>query len=664
MAVPNHMNGDSVIDQSSESDSKSKSKKSKKSHKSHKSDKKRKHDSTTEHTDKINHINGLDTKKHRPIDDGLNAIQSGEKALGPPLSEFRINSIIQSNLQAKNITVLFPIQVATFNYIYDNIDVMGRARTGTGKTLAFALPICCKLIDTQSDSKLSHGRHPRVLVLTPTRELAKQIEGEFNMITSHLTILTVYGGTPYPPQQAALRRGVDVVVGTCGRIKDLLERGQLMLDQVKHVIMDEADEMLNMGFADDVELILKSVKQINNQSIQTLLFSATIPAWVNNVAKKYLKPDRQYIDLVGNTNQQANSDITHYAVSCHWSERNSVLRNVIDVYGASGSNTRTIIFCETKRDCNELAMSSTVASDCQVIHGDISQSQRESTLKGFRDGNFNILVATDVAARGIDISGVELVIQCEPPKEVETYIHRSGRTGRAGMKGSSLIFYTPKHLFYLNQIERVAKVSFKRVGIPGGNEIISSAAKLAMNKILSVNHSVIPLFIPYAKSVIEQLQGDHQMTIEQIVAACIAQSTGTTEPIKQRSLLSSTQGNVTVHMKYHGAPIRSLTFVWTMIKRHLFENADTKVKSIKLTKDKSGAVFDISESDADIVKKCNTGEQSLTFELCTDTLPELDTPSEAPPSRFGGGGRGGFSRGGGGRSFGGGRGGGGFRGRR
>jgi ATP-dependent RNA helicase DDX21 len=248
-------------------------------------------------------------------------------------------------------------------------DVEGRARTGTGKTLAFALPIVERLLGSISGN-LPHGRAPRVLVLTPTRELALQIQKTFDMIKgTKLSTTCVYGGSAYGPQEGALRKGVDIVVGTCGRIKDLLEKGTLRLEKVQYVVMDECDEMLNMGFADDVELILTTVPRTganaaaggaagaaaaaaapaaastlspNSQPLQTLLFSATMPPWVENVSKKYLRPDKKYIDLVGNTQQHANADIQHLAIACHWSERNSVLGEVIQMYGGPKVRINTL----------------------------------------------------------------------------------------------------------------------------------------------------------------------------------------------------------------------------------------------------------------------------------------------------------------------------------
>ena len=272
-------------------------------------------------------------------------------ALGhPPLSSYPISASTLSVLQKKGITHAFPIQSSTFHPILECHDLVGRARTGTGKTLAFALPVCERLqaADAAAGGRLKVGRAPRVIVLTPTRELAKQVSETFTLVGPRLSTTTVYGGSAYPPMEAALRRGVDVVVGTCGRVQDLLERGALRLNDVGVIILDEADEMLNMGFADDVEKILQSVDRSLTHPIQTLLFSATIPSWVQNVAKKYLKPDHKRVDLVGEVAQKASATVSHYAIACHWSERNALLKEVIAAYG-SGEKTRTIVFTETKK---------------------------------------------------------------------------------------------------------------------------------------------------------------------------------------------------------------------------------------------------------------------------------------------------------------------------
>ena len=251
----------------------------------------------------------------------------------------------------------------------------------------------------------AYGRKPRVLAMCPTRELAHQVAKEIESVANSIVCCTVYGGTPYGPQVASMRRGFDVLVGTPGRIGDHLEKGNLNLEELQYVILDEADEMLNVGFKEAIEKILESVPGANKR--QTLLFSATIPSWVSDVAKKHMKSDKVVVDLVGNAPTRANTDVTHYVMPCHWEAKPSILSDAVRVYGGRG---RTIIFTPTKKEANELVMDPNMTLECQVLHGDIAQSQREITLKGFRSGKFRILVATDVAARGIDIAGVDLVM--------------------------------------------------------------------------------------------------------------------------------------------------------------------------------------------------------------------------------------------------------------
>jgi superfamily II DNA/RNA helicase len=242
--------------------------------------------------------------------------------------------------------------------------------------------IVCQL---NSGKPKVRGRLPRVVVLAPTRELAIQVNKEFDELTDKLTTHCFYGGAPYRDQEHALRQGVDIVVGTCGRIDDLLEKKSLKFDNIQYIIMDEADEMLNMGFAEAVEKILSSVPRAADRApVQTCLFSATLPSWVQNVAKKYLRTDATTrVDLVGDTGGKASTSVTHIAMPCHWSERNSILGECIMKY--AGLKGRTIIFTETKKDANELVMATEIKQECQVLHGDISQAQRETTLTGFRE---------------------------------------------------------------------------------------------------------------------------------------------------------------------------------------------------------------------------------------------------------------------------------------
>lgn len=585
-----------------------------------------------------------------------------------PLSSFNVSAGSVAALKKHDITHMFPIQAATFDIILGGADVVGRARTGTGKTLAFALPIVERLLTTLGNASLPSGRAPRVLVLTPTRELALQIQKTFDMVKGpKLQTTCVYGGTAYYTQESALRKGMDIVVGTCGRIKDLLEKGTLRLDKVQYVIMDEADEMLNMGFADDVELILSSVPRggaegtaaapAPTQALQTLLFSATLPPWVENVARKYLRPDKKHIDLVGNTQQHANSDIAHMCMACHWSERNSVLGEVIQLYG--GPKARVIIFTETKKEANELLVEESIKGAAAALHGDIPQAQRENTLKGFRDGKFPILIATDVAARGLDIAGVELVIQCEPPERAEDYIHRSGRTGRAGKKGTCITFYTPKQLYYIQNIEARAKVKFIRVNVPQQSDMIKSSVATAVKAVKAVSPDVVPYFLDAAKNLLETNKEEGRSTAD-LLAMALAKIAGFSEAPKKRSLLTSASGMVTVQVNMGGGnEIRSLSFIWGIIRRYIMEDCDEKVKGIRLTADRLGAVFDVPQEYESKIKAIEPQDKRVSFSVPA-VLPELvqlEVARPEPKWRGGGGrsgGGGGFSRGGGGGGRGGG----------
>lgn len=240
------------------------------------------------------------------------------------LDKYRISEATKARLRSSGIASLFPIQSSTFDLIYDGNDVIGRARTGTGKTLSFALPVLERLLTNQRDNRRQmRGRRPVVLVMCPTRELAKQVAGEFERITDQFKVLTVYGGVPYWEQENVFRAGVDIVVGTPGRIMDHLERGNLIVDELEYVVLDEADQMLDIGFADAMESILSQVKQARQDKIyQTMLFSATLPSWVHDVTHKYLRKQcMKTVDLIGNEKLKTNENIKHYAIQCPWQQR-------------------------------------------------------------------------------------------------------------------------------------------------------------------------------------------------------------------------------------------------------------------------------------------------------------------------------------------------------
>uniref|UniRef100_A0A8C2AEX9 RNA helicase n=1 Tax=Cyprinus carpio TaxID=7962 RepID=A0A8C2AEX9_CYPCA len=444
-------------------------------------------------------------------------------------SNFRISQNTIKLLQARGVSYLFDIQVKTFNSVYDGKDVIGQARTGTGKTFSFAVPLVEKLQSGAEDRR--RGRAPKVLVLAPTRELAIQVAKDFKDVTRKLSVTCFYGGSSYNPQLEAIRNGIDILVGTPGRIRDHLQNNKLDLSQLKHVVLDEVDQMLDMGFAEQVEEILSvSYKKDAEEKPQTLLFSATCPSWVYDVAKKYMRSQFIHVDLIGKKTQKAATTVEHLAIACHWSQRASVIGDVVQVY--SGSHGRTIVFCETKREATELSMNASIKQSAQSLHGDIPQKQREITLKGFRNGTFEVLVATNVAARGLDIPEVDLVIQCSPPNDVESYIHRSGRTGRAGRTGICICFYQRKEENQLKSVEQKAGITFKRVGVPTANDIIQSSSKDAMRFLDSVPAVAVGYFREAARELIEQRGA------EEALAAALAHISGATS-LEQRSLISS-----------------------------------------------------------------------------------------------------------------------------
>ncbi|KAL0692179.1 hypothetical protein Bca4012_059359 [Brassica carinata] len=569
------------------------------------------------------------------------------------VSNFRISDPLREKLKEKGIEALFPIQATTFDMVLDGADLVGRARTGQGKTLAFVLPILESLINGPSKNKRKngYGRPPSVLVLLPTRELAKQVFADFDAYGGSvgLTSCCVYGGDPYPPQQAKLKRGVDIVVGTPGRIKDHIERQNLDLTYLQFRVLDEADEMLRMGFVDDVELILGKVE--DPKKVQTLLFSATLPSWVQNIAARFLKHDKKTIDLVGNDKMKASNSVRHIALPCSKQAMSRLIPDIISLYSSGGS---TIIFTETKDQASEL---SGLLPGARALHGDINQSQREITLAGFRKGKFSTLVATNVAARGLDINDVQLIIQCEPPRDVEDYIHRSGRTGRAGNTGVAVMLYDSRKSG-VSRIEKQAGIKFEHVSAPQPNDIAKAVGMEAAEKITQVCDSVVPAFMPAAKELLES----SGVSAEVLLAKALAKTAGFTE-IKKRSILTSMENHVTLLLEA-GKPMYTPTFAFNIMRRVLPEDKVNLIEGLTLTADGHGAVFDVVQSDVDMfiaAGQKNAGSMSL------EVVKELPKLQEREPvqRRYGrGGGQGGnrFGRGGGGGRFG--RGGGGGRGQR
>lgn len=362
-------------------------------------------------------------------------------------------------------------------------DLVGLAQTGTGKTAAFGLPLL-QLIEAEK-------RYPQALVVCPTRELCIQIVNEveqFKKFIPGMNVLAVYGGASIGSQIRELKRGVQIVVATPGRLIDLIERKAINLEQITYVVLDEADEMLNMGFQEDIEFILQNTPKRE----ATWLFSATMPSEIRRVSKKYMRDPKEV--TVGKMNT-ANKNIDHQYYVTSAQHRYEALKRLIDfnpgIYG--------IIFTRTKVDAQTIAEKLTREGyDIDALHGDLTQQQRDKVMGEFRERTLQLLIATDVAARGIDVKDITHVINYELPDDVEVYTHRSGRTGRAGNTGICMSIVHSREIGKLKQIERMVQVPFHKLEIPTGKDVCRKQFFHFMDKLLQtdISHGDYETYVP------------------------------------------------------------------------------------------------------------------------------------------------------------------------
>jgi ATP-dependent RNA helicase DeaD len=348
------------------------------------------------------------------------------------------------------------IQAATIPPLLAGRDVVGLAQTGTGKTAAFALPILSRLDLSQ--------KTPQALVLAPTRELALQVCEAFEKYAAHIKgvhVLPVYGGQAYGVQLSALRRGVHVVVGTPGRIMDHLEKGTLDLTELRFLVLDEADEMLNMGFAEDVETILADTPDDKNVA----LFSATMPAQIRRISKQYLNNPEE-ITVKNKTATAPN--ITQRYLLVSYPQKIDALTRILEVENFEGM----IVFVRTKSETEMLAEKLRARGfSAAAINGDVAQAQRERTVNQLKSGKLDILVATDVAARGLDVERISHVVNYDIPTDTESYVHRIGRTGRAGRSGDAISFVTPRERYLLKHIEKATRQPLAQMQLPTADDV-------------------------------------------------------------------------------------------------------------------------------------------------------------------------------------------------
>ncbi|KAK6119075.1 hypothetical protein DH2020_047193 [Rehmannia glutinosa] len=502
------------------------------------------------------------------------------------VSKLGLSQRLVDTLEKRGITQLFPIQRAVLVPALEGRDIIARAKTGTGKTLAFGIPIIKGLDNAEQErGSLRRGRLPKVLVLAPTRELAKQVEKEISESAPHLSTVCIYGGVSYTTQQCALSRGVDVVVGTPGRLIDLINNNSLKLGEVKYLVLDEADQMLAVGFEEDVEVILEQVPSER----QTMLFSATMPGWVKKLARKHLN-NPLTIDLVGDREEKLAEGIKLYAIPTTATSKRTILGDLVTVYAKGG---KAIVFTQTKRDADEVSLALTNSIPSEALHGDISQHQRERTLNGFRQGKFTVLVATDVAARGLDIPNVDLVIHYELPNDPETFVHRSGRTGRAGKEGTAVLMFTSSQRRTVKSLERDVGCKFEFISPPSVQEVLESSAEQVVATLSAVHPESVKYFTPTAQKMIEEQGVD-------ALAAALATLSGFSQPPSSRSLITHEQGLVTLQLTRDTAYTRGYLSARSVtgFLSDVYSAAADEIGKIHIIADEKGAVFDLPEEIA------------------------------------------------------------------
>ena len=642
-----------------------------------------------------------------------------------------------SVLKKKGFETLTPVQSQSYESVKSGIDVVARSRTGTGKTFAFGLPLIEKIV-AEGEDRLPREDLPLILVLEPTRELCIQVAQELSSIcsTHRMRVQAIYGGTSFSMQERAMRGGVHVVVATPGRCLDHISRGTLKLENVKHVVLDEGDTMLEMGFQKDVESIIANVKvpgeksrqkaqksldditkrnddeggynrfdddddfdddeddeedkdlAVSNQrAVQMLLFSATMPGWICSLTDKHMD-DPIFLDAVDPNESRLAPTIEHLAIRLPptYDRVEAISAYAEDILLTKGTGGQTIVFTNTKEEADRLA-----SSDCfgqfktQVIHGDIGQNSRQQIIKQFKEGIIDVLVATDVAARGLDIEGVDLVVHASPPMDPDTFVHRSGRTGRAGRNGTSVLLYNDQEERKLYMFESGLKFKFTRAGPPSASEVSAACANFASKRLEKVTKSTVKHFLPHARRIInevlnadeedlqdandEEEEEEDSVLIERLLAKCIA-AISNRQQISERSLLTGEAGLKT--MKFEAVfkngttpeSIRNWQRLVNGILRKSLDIDDAKFGKMSMARgaDRNLCLLvDFTAQQANDILFALEDAQGLPGGVAITECTALPPLVQERRSEYGGGGGGGY-RGGGGynnRYGGGGRGGGG-----
>lgn len=425
-------------------------------------------------------------------------------------AQFDLKKELMQAISELGYEIPSPIQQKTIPLLLDGKDIIGQAQTGTGKTAAFALPVLEKIDTTTS--------RVQALVLTPTRELAIQVAEAFHSYAKHLLrirVLPVYGGQSIVQQIRHLRSGVQVVVGTPGRVMDHIRRETIDISNLKMMVLDEADEMLNMGFQEDVEWILSHTPATR----QTALFSATMPAGVRRIAEKHLQ---NAVNIEIERKTLTVPTIKQFYLNVSDRQKDDALTRILENESVPGE--AILIFHRTKIGADNLADKLQARGYLvEAMHGDMNQSQREAVIKKLRNGQTEIVVATDVAARGLDVERITLVINYDMPNDTESYVHRIGRTGRAGREGRTILFVTPRQQRMLREIEKYTKQKIEPMRLPTQADMAARRITLLKEKIIAtLTEQDLELYL----SVVEDLAEENGVDIAEIAAAAVLLAVG------------------------------------------------------------------------------------------------------------------------------------------
>lgn len=418
-------------------------------------------------------------------------------------SDLSLPTPILSALSELGYETPSPIQEEAIPLLLEGRDLLGQAQTGTGKTAAFALPLLTRLEVKKAP--------PQVLVLTPTRELAIQVSEAFQAYARHFKgfhVLPVYGGQAYSFQLNGLKRGVHVVVGTPGRVLDHIQRGSLKIDALKSVVLDEADEMLRMGFIEDVEKIVSGAPD----TCQMAMFSATMPHQIKRIAKLYLK-DPSEVKIASKTSTVESVEQRYLLL--HNNQKLEALTRLLEVEEFDG----VIVFVRTKSATIEVAEKLEARGfAASALNGDMNQSLREKTVQRLKDRKLNIVVATDVAARGLDVDRLSLVINYDIPQDTEPYVHRIGRTGRAGREGKAILFVTPRERYLLRAIEHATKQKIEPAKLPTSQDIERKRGEMFKEQ---VQQAVSNQSMDFFKEYLEELKKEMDVSVEDLAPALL-----------------------------------------------------------------------------------------------------------------------------------------------